>query len=116
MGVNPFSNFPSASGYRLQVEAMLLGHAFDRLALHFPSWDYRQMLSFNRSSFADPTSRPLLHPEFPNLQDIFGDQAPTDPKTYSTTCHLQRTTFPSVLTQVAPCPPHFLWTILKSRR
>jgi len=77
---------------QLQVEAMLLGHAFDCLALHFLPWDYCHQppdFSFTRSSFADPTMQPLLSPGFPNLQDIFGDQAPLEPKTYSTTCHLQ---------------------------
>jgi len=87
----PSQHFPI--GQRLQVEAMLLGHAFDHLALHFPSWDYHHMppdLSFTRSSFANSTSWPLLHPNFPNIGDLFGTQAPIEPKTYSTTCHLQR--------------------------
>jgi len=116
----PAQHFPISQ--RLQVEAMLLGQAFDRLALHFPPWDYHRMppdLSFTQSSFADPTIRPLLQPDFPNIREIFGDLTPFSPKHIPphATCSVVRPmTFPSVLTLVAPCHQPSPWMILRSCR
>jgi len=77
----------------LQIEARLLGCAFDRWVAVFPPRDYRRMapeLTFTRSHFANPTHWPLISPAFPDLRTPFGDLAPLEHKVYSTSCHLQR--------------------------
>jgi len=79
-------------GQYLQVEAILLGCAFDQLIAIFPGCDYCRMepeLTFSRSQFANPAHWPLLSPAFPGLCTLFGDLAPLEPKVYSASCHLQ---------------------------
>jgi len=86
----PPQHFPL--GQQLQIEACLLGCAFNHLLLTIPPLDYCTVppdLLFCQTSFANTTKQSYLAPKFPDLCDLFGDLLPTVPKTYSLTCHLQ---------------------------
>jgi len=86
----PPQHFPI--GHQLQIEALLLGQAFSHFLSAIPPLDYQAMppaLLFCQASFTNPSQQSYIATEFPDLSDIFGDQAPTTPKTYSTTCQLQ---------------------------
>jgi len=81
----PHQQFPTSQC--LQVEAQLLGKAFDRLWATLPPHDYHKMLPhfhFAGTDFATPP--PMLPTGILDLHALFGPMAPDGPLNHSTYC------------------------------